>query len=512
MRKILLLLPFLLSVNLSLGQLSYANCQLIKGPYEVGFTHYKVYDSTRTYAQEGNWDNQFTPRPMDISLWYPAKTPAHDVKRMTILNYMEVLKQEEEWAYLPNEEILNWFYYPNTAQNQVHMEETTWAYMDAEGEEGSFPVVIYAPSYQASSVENFGLGEMLASHGFLVISCPSKGAGQRWMQGGTPGDMEIQAQDLAFMVHQALSLPHADGERIASAGFSFGGIAQSLLQMRNKYIRAVVSLDGTERYRFPTLMSSPFANMTAVKVPYLHMAQKEIPEEVMEKDGLKPELNTAFLFFDSLRYSDAFSLRFHDLTHAYFSTLGVLFQTRDPRQDKSDLAIMASYALAMEYALRFLEANLKYEADAQAWLAKNTGESQGLISVAAKKAKKIPFHFKDFHELAREQSYEGLETLYDSLKVEHPSFEIPEGAINNLGLQLAFNPTTSEEGIKVFLLATRVYPNSANLFDSLAEAYLFRNNKEEAIRCFKKSLELYEDNQHAIQHLEELTSKSSREK
>ena len=82
---------------------------------------------------------------------------------LTVLDYFEVLKEEEEWEHLPNDQILNWFYYANTPANQKHLLETTTAYGGARSAKGKFPVIIYAPSFQASSIENFALCEYLAS-------------------------------------------------------------------------------------------------------------------------------------------------------------------------------------------------------------------------------------------------------------------------------------------------------------------------------------------------------------
>jgi predicted Zn-dependent protease len=82
--------------------------------------------------------------------------------------------------------------------------------------------------------------------------------------------------------------------------------------------------------------------------------------------------------------------------------------------------------------------------------------------------------------------------------------ELPEGNLNILGLQLIFDPKTSEQGINILLLATGIYPDSANLFDSLAEAYLYVGNKEKAIENFDKSLELNSQNQNAIDRLKQL--------
>ncbi len=505
-----IVLPILL-VNVlplaGLSQLSYQNIGLEKGAFDVGYQHLTLHDSSRTYKRNGDWTKEHTARPIPLSIWYPGEESGNGETSLHVLDYMEILKQEEEWEYLPNEQILNWFYYANTPQNQKHLEEACWAKADLSMLEGKRPVVIYAPSYQASSVENFGLCEMLATHGFIVISSLSKGTGQRWMEGGTPRDMETQARDLEFLLQYALSLPEVDKEKIAMAGFSFGGISQALVQMRNDYIRALVSLDGTERYVFSTLEKSAFADMSQVNVPYLHMAQKEIPQAVMEAEGMDPKLNTEFLYFDGLTHSEAYSLRFHDMTHSYFSTLGVLFQNRDPRQDKSDAEIMTSYKLVCQYTLQFLEAYLNAEQESKTWLMhspEENGIGEELISIKRKQAAKKPYSFQEFHELAIKQNYQNLGELFEEVKAEHPDLEVPEGSLNSLGLNLLFNPATSQKAIKVFELAVSLYPTSANLYDSLAEAYLFVGEKEKAIQNFRKSLEYYDQNQNAINRLEEL--------
>ena len=106
--------------------------------------------------------------------------------------------------------------------------------------------------------------------------------------------------------------------------------------MKNKNIDAMVSLDGAERYNYPVLAQSPSFNLDDFAIPYIHFAQKEIPKEVLTTDNIPEELNHKFQLYDSLKYSDVYRYRFHDLTHSYFSSFGVLFPNRDNRQDKSD--------------------------------------------------------------------------------------------------------------------------------------------------------------------------------
>lgn len=505
--RLTILISFILLTTISNGQTSLKKIDLNFGNYSVGFKHYIISDSTRTYNRIYDYNNQKILRPIPTSIWFPSQQNIDGKKQLKILDYIEILKEEEEWEYLPNEQILNWFYYANTSDNQRHLKEKTIAYLELEFTNEKFPVIIYAPSFQASSIENFALCEYLASHGYIVISSPSRGTDTRWFSGNNPKEMETQARDVEFLIKEVSKFPTANFNKIATIGFSFGGLSNLIAQTRNDKINAVVSLDGTERYQYKLLGKSPFFEPKEIDVPYVHMAQKDIPEEVLKEDNIDSELNSKFQLYDSITNSNAHRLKFHNLTHSYFSTLGVLFQQRDKRQDKNDSEIMESYKWVSVYTLNFLDAHLKNDESALKFIENNpldNGIKKGILTKHTKKANGQNFTFEDFNELALKQDYNSLYDLYVVTKKKNPMMKIPEGNLNTLGLQLVFNPNTSNQGINVFLLATKLYPNSANLFDSLAEAYLFIGNKVKAIENFEKSLELNSQNQNAINRLKQL--------
>lgn len=507
MRQIFLFILLFFQLNLLTAQTSLPEIDLEKGPYQVGFQHYTKSDSTRTYSRVFDYTNNKVPRPIPISIWYPIELQVTDLEPMKVLDYLEILKDEEEWEHLANEQILNWFYYANTPSNQQHLNEQTTAYENIEPGKGKFPVIVYAPSFQASSIENFALCEFLASHGYVVLSSPSRGTETRWFSNHLAKEMETQARDVEFLLKEAMQFPLSDQGKIALMGFSFGGLATLISQNRNGLVKALVSLDGTERYQYELLSQSPFFDPKKLNVPYLHMAQKDIPELVLKEDHIDAALNSNFQLFDSLSQSLAYQIKFHDLTHSYFSTMGVLFADRDPRQDKPDSEIMESYRLMAMYTLNFFNATLKDDPQATRFLENNYANSASLkdvLSQEIKRPEEVSFSFQDFNDLASMKDYKNLTSLYDSLLKVYPSFEIPEGHLNTLGLQLVFNPTTSRQGIQVFLLAIKLYPNSANLYDSLGEGYLFLGEKEQAIASFEKSLELNSQNQNAIHRLEKL--------
>jgi len=319
MKLIIISAILFLNLSVGLGQASLEQLSLTAGEYEVGFEHYLAVDSTRTYERRFDWNNQKIYRPIPVSLWYPSSNDSGKNTQMRVIDYLEILKEEEEWEYLPNEQILNFFHYQNSAENQAHLKERSTAYLNLDLISQKFPVIIYAPSYQASSIENFALCEFLASYGYIIISSPSRGTKNRFLEGGTEKDMETQARDIEFLIKEISSHSNADQDRIASMGFSFGGLsnvlAQNVLaQMRNGTIKAIVSLDGSIKYQYATLQKSPFASIENMNVPFIHFAQEtgvnykisfngcrkgqSVPEEFKAIDGSKAdfELTDDILF------------------------------------------------------------------------------------------------------------------------------------------------------------------------------------------------------------------------
>ncbi|CAN5343640.1 hypothetical protein BH09BAC3_BH09BAC3_07970 [soil metagenome] len=487
------------------AQSAWDNSLLEYGKYPVGFKNYQKKDETRTYHRLFDWTGEVVARPMSISMWYPSdKINLRLVAK--VKNYMAVLKNEEEWECLPDNRILSWFYYSDSKEHRKQMQIQTKAYFNAEPVKKKFPVVIYAPSYQASSIENFVLCEFLASHGYLVLSSPSRGSNQRFLSGGTTMDIETQARDIEFIIGELSSLPFADTENVAVVGFSFGGMSNILAQMKNDRIKALVCLDGSVKYQLNRLMLASDADIAKVDVPVLFMSQKDIPLNVLVEDNIDSLLNTRFEFYDSLKFSEAWHLKFNNLTHSYFSSMGIFFQDRDMRQDKSEKEIALSYKWVCDYTLQFLNAFLKKDGNSKQFLENEpmkNGVPSNYISFHSKKPGKKILTFEEFNNKASKQGYDHLLKLYDSLKSKESVSNLMEWKFNNLGLQLLFRGKL-KEGLNVLDLATNIFPTSANAFDSLAEGYLILGNKALAITNFKLSLERDSQNQNAIDRLLEL--------
>jgi tetratricopeptide (TPR) repeat protein len=61
-----------------------------------------------------------------------------------------------------------------------------------------------------------------------------------------------------------------------------------------------------------------------------------------------------------------------------------------------------------------------------------------------------------------------------------------------------------DEAVKILELNVETYPTSANVYDSLGEAYMAQGNREKAIANYRKSLELNPGNLNAAEQLKKL--------
>ncbi|MFO7445911.1 MAG: FKBP-type peptidyl-prolyl cis-trans isomerase, partial [Ignavibacteriaceae bacterium] len=96
---------------------------------------------------------------------------------------------------------------------------------------------------------------------------------------------------------------------------------------------------------------------------------------------------------------------------------------------------------------------------------------------------------------------------YHYLKKNEPdNYNFKESQLNMLGYQL-LQSRRPEDAVIVLKLNAETFPQSANVYDSLGEAYYFTGQTELAIENYKKSLEINPDNPGAKEKLKELQKK-----
>jgi tetratricopeptide (TPR) repeat protein len=116
-------------------------------------------------------------------------------------------------------------------------------------------------------------------------------------------------------------------------------------------------------------------------------------------------------------------------------------------------------------------------------------------------AEKVPYEFLSAGDF--DHALTGYKNL---LAADSKDNSINEGNLNEQGYDL-LRQKKFKLSMDVFKINTLLYPNSANVYDSYAEACMENGDKELAIINYKKSLALNPENKQAVKMLEELQSK-----
>lgn len=104
----------------------------------------------------------------------------------------------------------------------------------------------------------------------------------------------------------------------------------------------------------------------------------------------------------------------------------------------------------------------------------------------------------------RERGFERAIEVYDELKGRDPNFRPAETDLNDWAYRMLNGGGKKREALEIFKLNVFLYPGSANVYDSLAEAFEANGQRDLAIRNYKRSLELDPGNANAVRHLKRL--------
>jgi dienelactone hydrolase len=474
------------------------------GPYPVGLKVVHQYDYSRTWHSET--DELGLPytgecaRPLQTLIWYPAQETSGPT--MTVRDYTLLRATETDFTQKANPTEIS----QNDEGRKEAFGDHLWAVRDAQPAAGHFPLVIYAPSFSAVSWENADLCEYLASRGYVVLASPDMGETSRAMTLDLAG-AEAQARDISFLITYALTLPDVDMSEIAVGGFSWGGISNIFAASRDSRIKALFALDGSLRYYPDLLKQSGYVRSEQMKVPLLFFTQGDFALEEPKLADFSPGHSA----LNAWTHGDLITVRMLGLTHPEFSSA---FQ-RDENIWKQIAPMMkadytradgiAGYAWTARYASHFLDAYLKHDAAAMEWLKKSAVENGApphFVVANYRAATGTPATLDSFREELHRKGFDHAAEIYAKFQKQDPSFKLSEDFINTWGYDL-MSAHHLPEATEIFKLNVSLYPDSWNVYDSLAEAYMNAGDKQRSIEFYKKSLERNPSNDNAREKLKE---------
>lgn len=104
----------------------------------------------------------------------------------------------------------------------------------------------------------------------------------------------------------------------------------------------------------------------------------------------------------------------------------------------------------------------------------------------------------------RKRGYERAVEVFQELKKKNLNFQPLETDLNDWAYRMLNGGGKPREALEIFKLNVFLYPKSANVYDSVAEAYAANGMRELAVKNYRRSLELDPNNKHAIEQLRKL--------
>jgi dienelactone hydrolase len=341
------------------------------GKYQVGFRVVEQYDRSRSFPMDSpGQTNSLNPgRPLQTLIWYPSIRSTGST--MTLGDFENLIAQETSFVapslHGPSQDFVHAFM-------QGTEQERTVSIKDAKPDSHKFPLIVYAPSVNAPSFENIELCEYLASYGFVVIASPSLGASVRHME-VSPTDAQAQAADILFLLRFAKTLKNANTKDAAVVGYSWGGTGALLAAADGRHLRAMVALDGSFRYA-PVQSVDP----ATCRIPLLFFSRGETPFATTELSDSAEKANARIL--NEWVRGDLWQIRMLAISHIQFSSL---FQRSERFKHEGAHFVPAGYSLQdgsesygwiARYTKEFLEAYLKHDPNAHAFLMHRPAENR----------------------------------------------------------------------------------------------------------------------------------------
>ncbi|GAB2959953.1 hypothetical protein GCM10027048_29240 [Hymenobacter coalescens] len=114
----------------------------------------------------------------------------------------------------------------------------------------------------------------------------------------------------------------------------------------------------------------------------------------------------------------------------------------------------------------------------------------------------LPPTLRALHRTLRQRGFSHLEEEVKKARRRDPAYALPEAAVNAWGYSLVEQGQLAD-ALAVFQLNVRLYPASANTYDSLAETYAALGNKKLAAQHYTRALALNPKNRTAAEYLQQ---------
>lgn len=490
--KIIVLVTSLAMYIMLQAQTGTLQANLPVGKHAVGFKIITITDSSRVpkplYNYFGEKEKEDRYQKITIHLWYPAK-PGTGKGQLTYgeYTYNHLLKNSNEVIASEKLAAIQNSYRENFQGFFGKIANDEWeklkgakltAQKEAEALTEKFPLLVGMLRPLSTSVTN----ELMASNGFVVAMVLT-----------TSGKLPLgYITDVADMQHAIAYLTKTgliDENNIGTYGFSGSGFSQVLLAMNDPRIGALADIESALYGGgiWEIFSSSNYYDVSKLKVPFLHIYGKYLTER-----------DVKFEEFYRTKYAHRYHLLLNqpNLHHWDVATEGRASTTVLHVRGDKEPGIKASFELSNIYLLHFFNATLKKSTSSQKIIDTKTsiaGHHDSLWSIQQYPALKPPPDKAQFEELINRKGInEAIRLAREYQRLDSAADFIHQNVLNQFSRQY-HSQGKSAEGLALMQLAVEFYPQQTWLWNNLADMQENLGNKEEAIRCSEKVIELLKD-------------------
>ncbi len=330
------------------------------GPFEIGFRTIHVHDPSRIYYADTTNENYKDGRPIDIILWYPAQIREKS-NSMLYKEYVHELADDSTSCINDFQELIKNYGQFDDTDDISHIADSlllisTLCFRDTGFKPGKYPLIIVTGSLPLAHT---ALCEYLATYGYVIASIARIGIREREPLPYSPEGVQTMIADLKYVTETLSAYSNIDTDNIGLAAWSFEGAAQLCYAMRNKNVKAVVSLDAATGYKYgrDILLQIPGSGLSQFTAPFIHMTGSVI-------DEMK-----SFDIYNSINNSLKYFLTVESLHHVEFTSINtnVIFSMSEAKRN-------ASRAI-FSYTLNFFEGYLINDMKSLEYLRRDPAEN-----------------------------------------------------------------------------------------------------------------------------------------
>jgi len=470
---------------------------LSTGPFTPGFRLIETSDASRSFPSADGAGA--AARPMRIYVWYPAKPTA--AARMRFDDYVRMTLEDFRPSALPVP--LAKGLDPRGLAGL--RDQSVESVRDAEPGPGKFPVLVFGQGlFFESPLSNFVLCEYLASHGYVVATSPLLGTLYRLVNINVE-DVETEVRDMEFVMAEAARQPYAEPRKRGIIGFDLGGMAGLIMAMRDLRVGAFLSLDSgiLDRHHTGLPAAHPQYREERFRIPWMHLTQAGFIRP--EKDRAeKPSL------FERKLYGPSYLVHVPTTNHGDFSSYAALgISCEGPGYWNAPLGAGAKplYEAICRAALAFFDGHLRADRGRlEEMLRAGTSSDGPGLRIEHKAGQTAPPTEAVLVDLITNKGIAAARAEIERVRAAFPGVTlVDESVLNWLAIYFQYWWGRESEALGVFELNVVLHPGSWSASDSLGEAYAARGRKDDAIRTYKRSLELNQEDPNAKAALEGLT-------